>query len=326
MSVNLDGLLKVDVSKLTDAILEGLQSGKMILSSSNGNVYWAAGSGNTGIVAQLPLIPVSPDEIASAEQLLQLGQAVTAAKGAAITATAVGTAVVVLAVIVATTYLANKIEKVERSVQLVAQTVAQQDQREYLRYLADYHGAIMSARDLLNSRAPQGELLTRIELRLDKLAELRHQHRQFIKGLPQLVSAEAKATEPQYRLAMGFIADVLDLMPAALTLERELCFRSDKPGLAQDLRDNSEREYLQDLEEFRSWCDKQYVALALGKDGYPDVLREYREPLDNLFNSPVRDVLLGRFTVDSTHPSANAEVAVDAAIEPELVMASHRKS
>lgn len=295
MSAILGALLKVDLSQVPAHILEGLNSGAMQLSASNGNVYWASRSGSTGIVAHLPLVPVSPEELASAEQLLQLGQAVNGAKAAAITATAVGTAVVVVAVVVATAYLARKIDKVERSVKSVALTVEQQDQREYLKHMSDYTGAIMAANELLHSHAPPSEIASLAGFRIDKLVESRHQLLSFIRGLPHLVSSVERTTEQQYDLALRFMAQMLDLIPAALVVERELCLIADKPGLAESRSGEAASQFRQALAEFRHWCEAQYRHLVLGQGGFPDVLRAQRNALDALFNSSAHELLLGGF-------------------------------
>lgn len=295
MSAILDSLLKVDLSQISAEVLDGLKTGKMVLSSSNGVVQWATGSGSTGNVAYLPLIPISPEELASAEQLLQVGHAVNGAKMAAVTATAVGTAVVVVAVVVATAYLAGKIDKVERSVKSVALTVGQQDQREYLRHMSDYTGAIKAAVELLHSHASQDEIARLAEFRIDKLAESRHQLLLFIRSLPQLVSSSAHTTEVQYDLALRFMVEMLDLIPSALVVERELCLAANKPGLAKSRGDHAAPQFRQALAEFRKWCEEQYQQLALGKGGFPEVLLAQRPALNALFNSPVHDLLLDGF-------------------------------
>lgn len=295
MSAVLGSLLRVDLSSVSAHVLEGLKTGKMMLSASNGNVYWAAGSGKAGIVAQLPLVPVSAQELQSAEQLLQIGQAVQGAQAAAVTATVVSTAVVVGAIVVATAYLARKIDKVERAVKGVALTVEQQDRREYLKHMSDYTGAIQAASELLQSRAPQGEMAGQAELRLDDLARSRHQLLVFIRGLPQLIESPEQTTQAQYELALQFMLGMLDLIPAALAVERELCLAANKPALARSRINDAGPQFRDVLESFRQWCEGQYRRLALGQGGFADVLLAQRPALNRLFNVATHDLLLGGF-------------------------------
>jgi hypothetical protein len=309
MSTILGSLLRVDLSKVSAEVIEGLQTGKMILSSSNGNVYWATGSGSSGMVTQLPLIPVSPEELASAEQLLQVGKAVSSAKAAALTATAAGTAVVVIAVVIATTYLAKKIEKVERSVKAVAQTVVQQDQREYLGRVSEYMGAIMDARQLLESRVPIGEIASQAELKIDRLSNLRQELLLFVAGIPQIISS-AQTTESQYTQGVRFAIEMLDLLPSAMAVERELCMVANKTALAQSLRDQAATQFRKQLADFRVWCELQYRNLALGHGRFAEFLVAEQSALYLLFNSPVHDMLMGGFASFGTQPKS-------AVVEPE---------
>ena len=310
MSAVLDSLLRVDVSRVSAHVLEGLKAKTMTLSASNGNVYWAADSGKTGIVAQLPLVPVSAQELESAEQLLQIGRAVQGAQAAAVTATAVSTAVVVGAIVVATAYLARKIDTVERAVKGVALTVDQQDRREYLDRMSDYTGAIQAASELLQSRAPQGEMASQAELRLDDLARSRHQLLVFIRGLPQLVESPEQTTQAQYELALQFMLGMLDLIPAALAVERELCLAANKPALARSRINDAGPQFRDVLESFRQWCEGQYRRLALGQGGFADVLLAQRPALNRLFNVATHDLLLGGFDAVLATEITNAAVQI----------------
>lgn len=293
MSAILNTLLTVDWSRVSAEIKEGLQNKKMILSSSQGSVYWAAGSGATGKVQDLPLVPVSPQDLASAEQLLQVGQAVNGAKMAAVSATAIGTAVVVVAVVVATAYLADKIDKVDRSVKEVAQTVGQQDQREYLKRMSDYTGLVMAARELLQPHMPQSEISSQAVNQIENLANARQKLLRYVQQLPQLISSLEKTNEAQYDLAFRLMIGVLDLMPSAIAVERELCLAANKPVLAKTRSDLSASDFRQALAGFRTWCNEQYQLLALGKGGFADVLMAHRNALNALFNSLAHDILLG---------------------------------
>jgi hypothetical protein len=312
MSAILNSLLTVDWSRVPAKVMEGLKTGKMDLSSSNGSVYWAAGSGATGKVQDLPLVPVNSEELASAKEFLQVGQAVNGAKVAAVSATAIGTAVVVVAVVVATAYLADKIDKVGRSVDGVAKIVGQQDQREYLKDVSSYTGAIMAASELLQSRAPQEEIAALSELKIHNLSDARHKTLSYIRHLTQLVSSHEGMTAVQYDLALQFMSGVLDLIPSAIAVERELCLAACKPTLAKECYGKVALEFREVLAAFRASCDDQYLKLALGKGGFADVLVAHKRSLNGLFNSPVHDLLLGdcnaAFVWDEVNASTNPEI------------------
>lgn len=290
MSAILNSLWRPDLARVSKTIIEGLDAGTMTLSKDMGTVYWAAGSGKTGVVAHLPLVPVSPEELASAQQLLQ---AVNGAQFTSIAATAAATVVVVAVVIGVTVYLATKIEKVERAVDQVAKIVTQQDQREYLKYLKDYLAEVRTAEEWLSPRTPASEIAKMASMRLDSLALARQQVLGYVRGLRGIAENTERSNPEQYSLAIGFMIDVLDLVPAGLALERELCLAAGMPGLAQTRRDQAAQAFRKELAEFKGWCETQYRKLALGEGGFTDVLAEKRSLLNALFNSVAHDVLLG---------------------------------
>jgi len=64
---------QIDWSQVASKVIQGLNDGSMKLSASNGNVYWAKGSGHSGIVDQLPFVPTGVD---GSNSLLQSVQAI----------------------------------------------------------------------------------------------------------------------------------------------------------------------------------------------------------------------------------------------------------
>lgn len=312
MTAVLDSLLRVDLSRVSAEVREGLETGKMILSEALGTVYWATGSGSTGVVAHLPMIPVSPEELATAQQLLQVGQAVKAAQFASVATTAVAAAVVVAVVVVATAYLADKIDKVKGAVNDLAQAVDQQVQREYIKYGTDYIGALMAAKAVLNSNASDSEKAERAKTHIDVLARLRHQMLLFVGGLCSSESNDVRC--------MPFMIQVLDFVPAAIAIERELCLVAGMLGSVNDLQEKAAPDFRKQLAEFRVWCEKQYKQLAQGQASLATVQSEQRAALRALFNSPVHAILLGEWSsVKSTQKPAQA---ADADAQSELLRAS----
>lgn len=314
MSTILNSLLRVDLSRVSAEILEGLQSGRMILSASNGNVYWASRSGSSGIVTQLPLVPVSPQELASAEQLLKVGQALKAAQAATMVTTTVAAAVVVVVVVAAAVYLTGRIERVHSAVLEVSELVAQQDLREYLHYVTDYVSAVGASQELLSARLSQTDLSKLAVPRIDRLAELRQQTLNFVRGLPQILS-RPNTTQAQYEHAFRFMIEMLDWVPAALAIERELCLVAGLPSLAQSRREHAAAQFRSELARFHDWCEMEFRKVALGDGGHIDVLLAQRDSLSRLFNSPVHGILLDGLMADAAPRGTVAQQAT-----PELVM------
>jgi hypothetical protein len=279
----------VDPTDLTAEILAGFESGEMELLSNSGVVYK-----NGRIFKHLGLIPVDPSEFASAEQLLQVGQQVKAAQAAALTATAVSTVVVVAVVVAATAYLAIKINKIQSTVDALSEQVDLLDQQDVLKQVSEYFGAVKSAQELLNSRAPQEQIARLALARIDRLAELRQQTLAYVRGLLLLMATNPQGKEP-YTRRLRFVSDILDLIPAALTVERELCLVAGMPELAQGRHDQAAPQFRSELASFRAWHVAECRKLALGDGGFPDVLVQTRKSLESLWESPVHALLLDGF-------------------------------
>jgi hypothetical protein len=309
MSEVLTSLMKVDLLKVPQEVIDGLKSNLMTLSESNGVVYWAAESGRTGIVQHLPMVPVDASDFASAEQLLKLGQAVQSGQAAAVIATAASTAVIVAVVVAATIYLGKKIEKVGAAVAEVQSTLDQQDQREYLTKVNSYMAAVQRANEL--AHGPRGELSDLLATHINRLAELRAEVIGFVGPLRQLISSP-KTSEAQFAAATNFITQVLDLIPLALSVERELCLLAGKPGFAQKVRTVGGATFFAEKEKFQRWSEDQYRQLALGK-GFVDTLAAQRTGLTAFLNSPVHSMLINglspvvleRAVIDAVDAAAN---------------------
>lgn len=305
----LESLLVVDQSKLAPDIAAGLANGQLTLSTSNGNAYWAAGSGRTGIAAHLPMRPLTPEERAGIEQLLKLGQSTGSARAAALLATGLSTVVIAAVVIAATAVIVSRINNVSAQVADVADALHQQDLREYLHVQTDLEALCKRSSELLKPGRVPGEVKDQAQMCLNRLAVQREKQLIFVRkmcaALDQQVDAndeqgaatapdpQVNAKEQRYAMALDFMIATLDWVPVSLATERELCLLADKPVMAQALRDHGAAEFRSSLQEFLAWCEAQYARIALGKPAFVDTMVQRRQQLDDLANSSVHDLLLG---------------------------------
>lgn len=285
-------LMKVDITRIAPAVLDGLRNGTMKLSDMNGVVYWAENSGHSGVVAHLPMVPIDPSEIASAEQLLQLGSAIKNAQSAALAATAISTVVVVVAVAASAVYLGKKIASVGSAIDRVGSIVDGQDKREYLRDSTQYLGSLKEAREFLESAIGQHGLAESALMRATRLAERRSQVLLFLEHLPGQIANPIKTDSAQYANALSFMTEMFDAIPSGIWLERELYLFAGQHKPAQMRRGQVRADFRKSLSHFKAWCDGQYRAVAGGEQGHADVLRLQRPSLEALFHSQVNDILL----------------------------------
>lgn len=288
-----DAVLVVDKMKVPAEIAEGLASGKLTLSASNGNVYWAAGSGRTGIAAQLPMRQATPDEQEGVAQLLKLGQSVKSAQSAAVVATALSTVVIVAVVVAATAMLVSRINQVSNQVADAAEALNLQDLREYARALSSLEAKVKQSRDLLKPGLPVEELKSQADLCLHALTEQREKALIFVRRLCIALDQHGGGNEQRYALALDFMIAMLDWMPISLNIERELCLLAGKPGIAETRRVDGAAEFRASLQQFRTWCETQYLSVARGRSTFVDTLVQRRPTLRGLIHSKVHGFLLG---------------------------------
>jgi hypothetical protein len=307
-------LLQVDLSNVPASVSEGLRTGTMTLSSSNGNVYWAEGSGHTGIVKQLPLKQVNPDELAKANDLLQLAGTVKVGQAATMVAIGVSTVVVLAAVAAATKYLAAKIDRLQTDVAGIAGVVGQQDQREYVDRISDYTSAVTAAQKWIRPGVPRSEVAQQLEQSIGALSQWRHKTLDFVHRLRDVIDQNQPTSPEQYGQALQYMTGILDWIPVALFVERELCMAAEKPRLAHQLRIEEAQQYRSELAIFRTWCDAQYAAVAKGESDFVDQLVVQRGALEALFNSPTHSLLLDGLRVAdfAAAPAKGEAVPADA--------------
>lgn len=308
MNPILTSLLQVDLSQVPLSVREGLQAGTMTLSQSNGNVYWAEGSGKTGIVKQLPLKPVSPDELAKANDLLQLAETVKAGQAATMVAVGVSTVVLLAAVVAATKYLAAKIDRLQGDIAGVAKMVGHQAQLGYVDRVTDYTSAVTNAQQWIRPGLPRSEVAEQLDQSIGSLSQGRYKTLEFVRRLRDVIDQSQLVGPEQYRQALQYMTGILDWVPVALFIERELCLAAEKPQLAHKLRTEDAAQFRSELAQFRTWCDGQYAAVARGESDYADELAAQRGALEALFNSPMHGVLLdGLKAVDFAARPAGGE-------------------
>jgi len=283
----------IDWSRVSAEILKGLQDGTMKVSTSNGNVYWAAGSGNTGMVANLPFVP---SQVATSEQLLQMAGALQATVvGAAV----VSTAVIVGAIVVQTVYLSRKLDKLQDTLDAVGQAVHLQGVVTLMQKATDYFGAVEAARQLMQDPAMAGEAGFVAAPLLADLAVRRNGLSSFVERLLALAEEGAARAAPdtvsqaQYQLILDFSIETLANLPAGLYVERELYAFVGKYQLSEHIGRESAGRYRASLQDFKAWCNRQSKAATAGRR-VTQAIWNADASLRALFDNELNDMLLGR--------------------------------
>jgi len=292
-----DTMYRIDFSQVSKEIIDGLLSGKMQMSSSNGNVYWSAGSGNTGIVKQLPFIKTSGP---SPQDILNLQNMVQSAQTATVVAASISTAVIVGAIVIQTAYLSKRISAVSESVHQVGLDVHMQSVVGYIEKISRYFGVVEAGRQLIADPALVNDVRDVAPTIIANLSMQRHDICLFIKGLLDATAAAAAAknaeiTETQYRSVVEFVIEVLNRLPMGMMIERELAGFVDKYTLSESVRRSAGEQYRSLLNEFRTWCNQQIRSVATGRSAAAPI-HDFKDRLETLFYSQINEIILGDYS------------------------------
>jgi hypothetical protein len=294
----------IDWSKVAGDVIAGLNNGSMRLSASNGNVYWASGSGHSGIVEQLPFVPTDLD---GAESLMESVKLVQAAQGAQMIAIGISTSVILGAIVIQTMYLAKKIDALQRAIDGVSQDVHAQNIVFYMNKVSDYFGAVEAARIYLTDRSLAGEVQSLGPPVLVDLAIRRNQLVLFIDNILELARSGA-LPQGHYELIVDFVTLTLDLLPKGIAVERELYNFTEKYGLGELVGQQGGRRCAQLVENYRDWCNQQ-VKSAISGNTLAMSIRSRDAKLKSLFTSEENKYLMEYVKAGPTEPGAT-QIAV----------------
>ncbi len=285
----MDTLFRIDWSSVAPEVVKGLQDGTMRVSSANGVAYWARGSGSTGAVQHLPFVQAN---VSNASNLMESAKLLQAAQQAQMVAIGISTGVIVGAIVIQTMYLARKLDKLQKTIDLVSEDVHSQNIVFYMNKIADYFGSVESARIYLLDRSLKEEVR---DVALPVLADLsirRNQLFSFIDNILQLAKSDA-LSQRHYELIIDFVTLALEMLPKGAFVEKELYVFIEKYGLAELVIEQAETRYLNLLSTYKGWCNEQ-VKLAVNGSARSGSILGRDDELKYLFSSEENKLLIGR--------------------------------
>ncbi|MBL8474286.1 MAG: hypothetical protein KF778_00510 [Rhodocyclaceae bacterium] len=281
-------LYQIDWSAVLGEVIEGLSNGTMRVSSANGVVYWARGSGHTGAVQHLPFVPVN---VHDASKLMETAQMLQAAQHAQMLAVGISTGVIVGAIVIQTMYLARKLDKLQKAIDLVSEDVHAQNIVFYMNKIADYFGAVESTRMYLLDRNLKEEVRDIAAAALVDLAIRRNQLVSFIENILHFAKSGGPSSR-HYELIIDFVSLVLDMLPKGIFVEKELFAFVEKYGLCDLLLERAGAQYLQLVETYRNWCNDQ-TKLAIKGNKLAGSILSRDAALKQMFSSEENKLLIG---------------------------------
>ncbi len=280
----------IDLSKVSQSVIDGLRNGSMRFSNANNAVYWACGSGQTGIVQNLTFVPANLDKI---DDLMQAAKALQAAQNLQLAAIGLSTGLIIGAIVIQTMYLSRKLDKMQETINLVSQDVHSQNIIFYMSKIADYFGAVETARVYMLDRSLKEEVRDlAIQVAAD-LAIRRNQLFTFIDNIIKIADSN-HISDRHYELIIDFVNTALELLPKGIFIEKELYTFIDKYGVADLVQDQSCKRYLGVIIEYRKGCNDQAREAIKGSPRVGLITRKDQD-LKRLFtmeeNKPLLQIL-----------------------------------
>lgn len=272
----------VDESALSEKLLQALAEGKAVI--HDGVAYWASGSGKTGVIQH---IPFKETLFKSAEEAFKAAQMTTAI------ATAASTCIILGALIIQTKYLAAKLDKIQETVDQIAQELHGQNIVYYLDKTTDYLGGIEVARTLLKDRSLANEIQEMAFPLLASVAAKRNHALSFIDNILNLARNTDALTDKHYALIVNFAHMMLEIIPLGMHTEYLLAARAGKPRLAEQiLLDGSER-YLSAVNVYKGFLNEQHRQLIRGTiENKAELFHQIEHRAEALFRSEENKLLL----------------------------------
>lgn len=281
-AVDLMKVWVIDESKLSKALLEALSQGKAVI--HDGVAYWAEGSGKTGIIQH---IPFKETMLKSAEEAIKAAQMTT------VIATAASTCIILGALIIQTKYLAEKLDKIQLTVDEIAKELHSQNIVYYMDKITDYIGGVEVARTLLRDRSLAHEIKEIAFPLLATSAAKRNHALSFIDNVLNLVRNSDDLTNKHYELIINFAHMMLEITPLGMHTEYLLASRVGKPQLAEQILLDGAERYQNAINVYKGFLNEQHRDLIRGSIGNKaEIFHRIEKKAENLINSDENRLLL----------------------------------
>lgn len=239
-----DDFWVLDRAKIKADVLKAVEEGKSVV--HDGVAYWAEGSGKTGIIQHLPFKKGNAQEI---KEMIESSTATI--QMTTVLTSAISTGIILSAIIVQTRYLANKMDKIQATVDRIAKEIETQNIIFYMDKCSDYFGGIETARMLLADRALSDEIKPVAAPLLASLASKRNQLLSFIANILSLTPTNL--TSAHFDLLVNFVQKILEVLPFGIHAEYLLSARIKKVRLAEQILSDGKERFQITLDGYRAY-------------------------------------------------------------------------
>ncbi|WP_105264925.1 hypothetical protein [Pseudoalteromonas sp. T1lg76] len=270
-----------DIPNIYPEVLEGIKQGTITI--RDGVAYWNELADKAGIAQHLPL----KETVSNFDSLQELMQA---AHTTQLMAIGISTGITLAATVVQTMYLSKKLDELQHTAEAISKDIEAQNVLFFIDKASEYIGVVESARVILLDKALVEE--TR-DVAGALLASMACKRNELMSFLDNLVNFADQVSNKHFLDTIGFIQQMLDLLPKAINLESQFCDRYGKFTLANHLLQHSGVRYDRTLTLFRDWCNEKANGLLHGNTDFrADVIANQKSNLKALFHNEINQQLL----------------------------------
>lgn len=187
-------------------------------------------------------------------------------------------------------YLANKIDKLQKKIDLVSQDIHSQNVLYFMGQMSEYFGVVESTRVLLLDKELVEESK---DIAVIYLAQMAVKRNELLSLIDNLVVFVDSASERHAKLMLDFINMTLDLLPKSIYIEKQLYDRYGKFKMADHILNTASKRYNSVLKNYKQWCNNKVKNVISGNGVEHAKLLHINEPiLQQLFHSDINTALL----------------------------------
>lgn len=266
-----DGLYVIDWTKVKPEVIKMLETGEARI--VNGVARSVAD--NSKILQHMPFKKIYPESI---ENLTKAVQAIQEMQTIAMAVNIISSVSIMGAIIVSTAYLSRKIDMIGEKIDVLRRELQGQNLVYYTDKISVYFGSIEALRELMKKRHILEENNDLAVMKISELLTLRNQLFSFIDGLIQLCDN----LPPEHkRMAIEFLNMMFDLIPKGVFVESQAAYKLDRIYLGDNIREAAKSKYINSLDNYRAWGNKQYHSIVRGK-GEIDENRLFTDRLEDI--------------------------------------------
>jgi hypothetical protein len=242
---------------------------------------------NYQIVQHMPFEQISLNE---SQNLIDIAKSVQVAQSTVSSLVAISSLAVMGAVIISTAYLANKLDNIQKAIDLLQREIHGQNLIYYTDRITSYFGSVEATRELINNNNVIIENPDLIILKLSELSNIRYQ---LVSFLDNLINLSDTFSIGHKSMAIDFINMTFDLIPKGVFIETQAAYKLERFHLGNSIRENAQKKYNHSIENYKAWANSKYNSVLKGTgDSNAKVFQDKYPNIKSLMTSEENRILL----------------------------------